>query len=371
MNVALITGVNGQDGSYLAELLLSKGYTVFGMKRRSSNSNVSRLKGIINNPNFILEEGDVSDYFSVDRLMHKTYMCLADKVGNGLYPKEKAPYFEVYNLAAQSHVHTSFAQPGYTFDVNFKGVLNILEASRLYSNNCRIYQASTSEMFGDKYSTGFNNYRNIPAFDFNYSFISLTDEIQLLKYQDENTPFSPMSPYAVAKVAAHQLVNNYRKAYGIHASCGILFNHEGPRRGEEFLTQKVCKYVAELTHSIFRGDMKTPKLKLGNLDSYRDFGFAGDYVEAMWLMLQQDKPDDYVIATGVTTKIEDFVKKAFDYIGEDYKNWVEIDQSLKRPSEVDFLKGDATKAKEKLGWEPKVNVDQLIKMMIDEYGQTV
>jgi len=339
--VALITGVNGQDGSYLAELLLLKGYKVLGMKRRTSSDNLWRLKGVINNPDFQLVEGDVTDYFSVDKTIYKAYSLL----GGGSYHHDNAPVLEIYNLAAQSHVHTSFEQPGYTFDVNYKGVLNILEASRLFPNIVRIYQASTSEMFGDNYTTLY------------------TDHLEpvINKYQDERTSFSPMSPYAVAKTAAHYLVNNYRKAYGIHASCGILFNHEGPRRGDEFLTQKVCKYVAKLHNG---GKNKIGKLKLGNLDSYRDFGFAGDYVQAMWLMLQQDKPDDYVIATGETTKIEDFVRKAFEYIGEDYMKWVDIDDSLKRPSEVDYLKGDASKANLVLGWHRTVNLDTLIRMMI-------
>lgn len=365
MGTALITGVNGQDGSYLAELLLLKGYTVFGMKRRSSSNNMWRLSGVINNPNFHIIEGDVTDYFSVDKTMYRAYNHVADQHYNTSFPKEKAPFLEVYNLAAQSHVHTSFEQPTYTFDVNYKGILNILEASRLYPHLCRIYQASTSEQFGDKYSEGVEE---------GVLLLSNPPKEKIIKYQNEQTPFSPMSPYAVAKTAAHYLVNNYRKAYGIHASCGILFNHEGPRRGEEFLTQKVCKYVANLkkwkefkavTYCGWVHSQKPLPLKLGNLDSYRDFGFAGDYVHAMWLMLQQDKPDDYVIATGETTQIKEFVKRAFAYIGEDWEKWVEHDESLKRPSEVDFLKGDASKANKILGWHRTMDLDTLIKTMVD------
>jgi GDPmannose 4,6-dehydratase len=341
--LALITGVNGQDGSYLAELLLKLEYKVVGLKRRHSSNNLWRLKDVLGNPNFTLVEGDVSDSHSMHNIVTK---LVENHCGE----------LEIYNLAAQSHVHTSFEQPAYTFAANFNGVLNILEAMLPYKDYIRFYQASTSEMFGDNKTTRWTDY----------------NEPVIHNYQDENTPFSPMSPYAVAKLAAHNLVNNYRKAYGLHASCGILFNHEGPRRGEEFLTQKVCNYVArlkkhmEIPHPIIPNRPEFPKLKLGNLYSYRDFGFAGDYVKAMWLMLQQETPDDYVIATGETTQIHDYVIKAFKYIGENWEMWVDIDKSLIRPSEVDYLLGDASKARLKLGWAPSVDLDGLIKMTVDD-----
>lgn len=350
MKTALITGVNGQDGAHLSELLLSKDYIVYGLKRRSSSNNLWRLKNVINNRNFKLIEGDVADTHSMQHHISKIVENASEIV-------------EIYNLAAQSHVHTSFDQPGYTFDVNFKGVLNILETLRLYKDFVRFYQASTSEMFGDNASLSWTELgqRTYPS----TKYAKFDDLQKSCLFQNEKTTFSPMSPYAVAKTAAHHLVNNYRKAYGLHASCGILFNHEGEYRGEEFLTQKVCRYVAHLQPSVFSNTQQIPKLKLGNLDSYRDFGYASDYVKAMWLMLQQDSPDDYVIATGKTTQIREFVKKAFDHIGLNWQDWVECDESLKRPSEVDYLLGKADKAKEKLGWTHTVEVDELVKIMVD------
>ncbi len=345
---ALVSGFPGQDSKHLIPLLLNKGYFVKALKRRTSGNNVPDLEWV-RHKNFQYIEGDVTDFFSVNSCI-KDLMLTFDSL-------------EIYNLAAQSHVHTSFAQPKYTFDVNFNGVLNLLESIRPYKDQIKFYQASTSEMFGDNYSENktLSHYLEIKAETGDSINCNGSETVEVIqRYQNENTPFSPMSPYAVAKVAAHHLVNNYRKAYGLHASCGILFNHEGEYRGEMFLTQKVCKYVAELKYA-----KKNRKLKLGNLDSYRDFGYAADYVEAMWLMLQEEKPDDYVIATGNTYQIRDFVKKAFAYIGEDWQKWVEIDESLKRPSEVDFLKGDASKAKKVLGWESKVGIDELIKIMID------
>lgn len=341
--LALITGVNGQDGSYLAEYLLGMNYKVVGLKRRHSSNNLWRITNILNHPQFKLVEGDVTDAHSIHNLISNLIENHCGEV-------------EIYNLAAQSHVHTSFEQPAYTFNVNFNGVLNILEAIRPYKDYVRFYQASTSEMFGDSFEV----------------MATPPDIIAGVRVQSESTRFSPMSPYAVAKLAAHNLVNNYRKAYGLHLSSGILFNHEGPRRGEEFLTQKVCNYVAQLKkhmeapHPILTQRPECPKLRLGNLDSYRDFGFAGDYVKAMHLMLQQDEPDDYVVATGITTKIKDYVRKAFEYINQDWEKWVQIDMSLVRPSEVDYLLGDASKIKNKLNWSPEVDVDKLIKMTIDE-----
>jgi GDPmannose 4,6-dehydratase len=320
--VALITGISGQDGSYLADLLLSKGYTVHGIIRRSSSFNTSRLEHIIQNPEvnnntFFLHYGDMTDYTTIERLLYK------------FEPDE------IYNLAAQSHVRVSFDVPVYTGEVDALGTANILEAIRNFEQQTgkktRFYQASSSEMFG--------KVQEVP--------------------QKETTPFYPRSPYACAKVYSHYLTINYRESYDMHASCGILFNHESPRRGETFVTRKITRAIGR----IYQGLQK--KLYLGNLDSYRDWGFAGDYVEAMWLMLQQDVPDDYVIATGKMITVREFCEKAFIRYGMDYEKYVEIDPKYYRPAEVDQLLGDSTKAKVKLGWEPKTDVDQLIKIMTD------
>jgi GDPmannose 4,6-dehydratase len=320
--VALITGISGQDGSYLADLLLSKEYTVHGIIRRSSSFNTSRLEHIIQNPEvnnntFFLHYGDMTDYTTIERLLYK------------FEPDE------IYNLAAQSHVRVSFDVPVYTGEVDALGTANILEAIRNFEQQTgkktRFYQASSSEMFG--------KVQEVP--------------------QKETTPFYPRSPYACAKVYSHYLTINYRESYDMHASCGILFNHESPRRGETFVTRKITRAIGR----IYQGLQK--KLYLGNLDSYRDWGFAGDYVEAMWLMLQQDVPDDYVIATGKMITVREFCEKAFIRYGMDYEKYVEIDPKYYRPAEVDQLLGDSTKAKVKLGWEPKTDVDQLIKIMTD------
>jgi GDPmannose 4,6-dehydratase len=334
---ALITGVNGQDGSHLSELLLSKGYHVWGVIRRASTNNVKeRLGSVLNHKNFHLMEGDITDLSSVGEMIESCYPG------------------EIYNLAAQSHVGTSFKQPAATWNINALGVQNLLEVIRKKHPHARFYQASTSEMFG-----------------------SLIDQDG---FQRETTELSPNSPYAISKVAAHHMVRLYREAYGTHASCGILFNHEGPRRGEGFVTRKITKYVKSLVEHIDMGKYvtNTPEelnqwvldysdtLKLGNLDAKRDWGFAGDYVNAMWLMLQQDKPDDYVISTGVTHSVRDFLTEAFAYVGiSDWSKFVEIDPAFVRPYEVPVLCGDSSKARNKLGWSHDVDFKQLVKMMMD------
>jgi len=320
--VALITGISGQDGSYLVDLLISKGYEVHGIIRRSSSFNTARLEHHIQNPevynkSFFLHYGDLTDYTTIEKLIAR---CNPD---------------EIYNLGAQSHVRVSFDAPVYTGETVGIGTLNMLEAIRSYEQisgkKVRYYQASSSEMFG--------KVQEVP--------------------QKETTPFYPRSPYGCAKVYAHHLTVNYRESYGLHASCGILFNHESPRRGETFVTRKITRAVGR----IYQGLQK--KLYLGNLDALRDWGFAGDYVEAMWSMLQQETPDDYVIATGKMITVREFCEKAFARYSMDYRDYVEVDERYYRPAEVDQLLGDPTKAKEKLGWEPKVNIDELINMMAD------
>lgn len=334
---ALITGVNGQDGSHLSELLLSKGYHVWGVIRRASTNNVSeRLGNVINNKNFHLMEGDITDLSSVDEMIESCYPG------------------EVYNLAAQSHVGTSFKQPAATWNINALGVQNLLEVLRKKHPTARFYQASTSEMFG-----------------------SLIDKDG---FQRETTELSPNSPYAISKVAAHHMVRLYREAYNIHASCGILFNHEGPRRGEGFVTRKITKYVKSLVQHIDMAKYvtNTPEeatqwildyvkpLRLGNLDAKRDWGFAGDYVNAMWMMLQQERPDDYVISTGETHSVRDFLTEAFAYVGiNDWSRFVEIDPAFVRPYEVPLLCGDSSKARDKLGWHHDVDFKNLVKLMMD------
>lgn len=320
--IALITGISGQDGSYLTDLLLSKGYEVHGIIRRSSSFNTARLEHHIQNPDvhnktLFLHYGDLTDYTTIEKLINKHHPD------------------ELYNLGAQSHVRVSFDSPVYTGETVGIGTLNVLEAIRSYEQTTgkkiRYYQASSSEMFG--------KVQEVP--------------------QKETTPFYPRSPYGCAKVYGHYLTVNYRESYNIHASCGILFNHESPRRGETFVTRKITKAVGR----IYQGLQK--KLYLGNLDAMRDWGFAGDYVEAMWMMLQQDNPDDYVIATGKMISVEEFCKKSFARYDMNYKDHVEIDERYYRPAEVDQLLGDSTKAKKQMGWEPKVNIDQLIDMMVD------
>ena len=314
MKTAIITGITGQDGSYLAELLLNKGYRVVGLKRRTSLICTARIDGVYSHPNFELRYFDLNDVGSMWRLL-----------------TEYTPD-EIYNLAAQSHVRVSFEVPENTVDGIAMGTLRLLEAVRSITPGARFYQASSSEMYGDN-----------PKFP-----------------QDENTALMPASPYACAKVFAHNLVRNYRESYGLHASSGILFNHESPRRGETFVTRKITLAAARIKLGL------QDKLLLGNLDAKRDWGFAGDYVEAMWLMLQQDNPDDYVIATGETHTVREFLHTVFDIAGLNTKKHVRIDQRLFRPHEVPVLLGSSTKARQELNWTPKVNFQQLAKMMYEE-----
>jgi len=320
--IALITGISGQDGSYLTDLLLSKGYEVHGIIRRSSSFNTQRLEHHIQNldiynKTLFLHYGDLTDYTTIEKIIHKHNPD------------------EIYNLGAQSHVRVSFDSPVYTGETVGIGTLNMLEAIRSYEQltgkKIRYYQASSSEMFG--------KVQEVP--------------------QKETTPFYPRSPYGCAKAYAHYLTVNYRESYGVHASCGILFNHESPRRGETFVTRKITRAVGKIYHGLQK------KLYLGNLNSYRDWGFAGDYVEAMWMMLQQESPDDYVIATGKMISVMEFCEKAFSHYAMNYKDYVVIDEKYYRPSEVDQLLGDATKAKYKLGWSPKITTDELITMMVE------
>jgi GDPmannose 4,6-dehydratase len=319
---AIITGVNGQDGSYLADLLLSKGYRVIGLKRRSSTINTNRIDHIymsaaMSATQFKMHYYDLSDGSCIANLLAK-------------YKPD-----EFYNLAAQSHVAVSFEVPEYTSDGIAGGTLKILEAIRNISPNTKYYQASSSEMFGDSTDHGTNGFT-------------------------ETSKMLPVSPYAVAKLHAHHMTRVYREAYGIHASSGILFNHESPRRGETFVTRKITMAAARIKMGL------QSKLMLGNLDAKRDWGFAGDYVEAMWMMLQQDKPSDYVIATGKTYTVREFLEVVFDYAGlGSYEKYVGIDPRLFRPNEVPFLLGDPSKANSVLGWKPKNSMIDLAKMMYD------
>lgn len=311
MKVALITGVTGQDGSYLSELLLSKGYKVFGLKRRSSVINTSNVDHLYNDPNFKMIYGSMNDVGSMYRLLSETRPD------------------EIYNLAAQSHVRVSFEVPEETVDTVAMGTMRLIEACRNVVPHTRFYQASSSEMYGDNMDP----------------------------MKNEETRMTPASPYAAAKLFAHNIVRNYRVGYGMHASCGILFNHESPRRGETFVTRKITRAVARIKLGLQN------ELCLGNLDAIRDWGFAGDYVEAMWSMLQQDKPDDYVIATGETHTVKEFVELTFEKAGLDWKKYVKIDPRLFRPHEVPFLQGDSSKAAKLLGWRPKTSFESLVEMM--------
>ena len=315
--VAFITGVTGQDGSYLAELLLSKGYEVHGLIRRASTFNTSRIDHIYQdphdpNPKLYLHYGDLTDGVGLTNLIRE------------IQPTE------IYNLAAQSHVMVSFTMPQYTAQVDAVGSVAILEAIRATKRDVRFYQASTSELFGS----------TPPP-------------------QNEVSPFRPRSPYAAAKLMAYWSTVNYREAFGIHATNGILFNHESPRRGETFVTRKITRAVAAIKNG------KQKKLFLGNLDAIRDWGYAKEYVESMWLMLQQDEPSDYVVATGVGATVKDFVQVAFEHAGLDWKEFVEIDKKYERPTEVDALIGDASKAYLGLGWKAKTMWDDLAKLMVD------
>jgi len=377
---AVVFGVTGQDGSFLTELLLEKDYQVVGVKRRSSVDNTERLTDVLNSPDFTLVEGDVTDTTNINRLImsYKPNEC--------------------YNLAAQSHVLTSFDQPDLTFHVNALGVINILESIRTFSPSTRFYQASTSEMFGSNFS------HYVDGEDCHH------------KYQDEKTAFAPQSPYAVAKVAAHHAVQLYRTAYRLFACGGILFNHESERRGHLFVTRKISLWVAGLYHrwlamaqqahfgkslncncnaaanSLTDGarrisfpvlnvrtrnvlskycELLPPtnnalKLNLGNLKAFRDWGYAKDFVYGMWLMLQQDRPDDYVLATGETHTVADFLDVAFKYIGvDDWKPFVYCNPKFYRPAEVDYLQGDCSKARDKLGWTPLITFEDLVQLMVE------
>jgi len=308
---ALVTGITGQDGSYLAEFLLERGYEVVGMVRRASTETgerVAHLEGRV-----VLREGDLLDQLSLIRLL------------------EEVQPSEVYNLAAQSYVPTSWAQPMFTSEATALGVTRMLEAVRVVNRDIRFYQASSSEMFGQV--------REVP--------------------QTEQTSFHPRSPYGVAKVYGHHITVNYRESYGIFACSGILFNHESPRRGRQFVTRKVSDGVARIKAGL------ASELRLGNLDAARDWGYAGDYVQAMWLMLQQPRPDDYVVATGQTHTVRELCEEAFARAGLDWRDWVVTDPALVRPAEVDHLMGDASKARRMLGWSPKVTFADLVRMMVD------
>jgi len=318
MKKALITGITGQDGSYLAELLLGKGYEVHGIIRRASTFNTERIDHLYHDVNvygvrLFLHYGDLSDPVSLVKLLYE------------LKPDE------IYHLAAQSHVRVSFDIPEYTADITGIGTIRILEAIRETGVQSRFYQASSSEMYG--------KVAEIP--------------------QREQTPFHPRSPYGCAKVFAYWATVNYRESYGLHASNGILFNHESPRRGETFVTRKITRAIAYIKAGL------QDKLVLGNLDAKRDWGYAKEYVEAMWLMLQQDQPDDYVIATGETHTIQEFCEVAFGHVGLDWQKYVKFDERYLRPSEVDILIGDAAKAKRAFGWEPKTKFHQLAQLMVD------
>jgi GDPmannose 4,6-dehydratase len=308
---ALITGITGQDGSYLAELLLSKGYTVYGIVRRASTENFERISHLTGRIQLL--QADLLDQYSLIEAI------------------KKAQPSEVYNLAAQSFVPTSWAQPVLTGEFTALGVTKVLEAIRAVDPKIRFYQASSSEMFGRVLETP----------------------------QKETTPFYPRSPYGVAKAYGHYITVNYRESYDMFAVSGILFNHESPRRGLEFVTRKVTDGVARIKLGL------ASELRMGNLDAQRDWGFAGDYVEAMWLMLQQDEPDDYVVSTGETHTVRELVQIAFARVGLDYEKYVVIDPQFVRPAEVDLLLGDYSKAKAKLGWEPKTSFTELVHMMVD------
>ena len=323
MKRAIVTGITGQDGSYLAEFLIAKGYEVHGVVRRSSAAGAQRLEHLRREtlgpaPRLVLHDGDMADGSGLARIV-----------------REVRPA-EVYNLAAQSHVGVSFDQPTYTADVTAVGALRLLEAIRdqqhATGEQIRFYQASSSELYGRVAATP----------------------------QDESTPFHPRSPYGVAKLYAHWITINYRESYGLFCCCGILFNHESPRRGESFVTRKITRAATRIKVGL------QEKLRLGNLEARRDWGFAGDYVEAMWLMLQQPTPAEYVIATDETHSVREFCEHAFARLGLDYRDHVEVDPRYFRPAEVDLLRGCSEKARRELGWTPRVNFERLIAMMVDE-----
>ncbi|MCB0712255.1 MAG: GDP-mannose 4,6-dehydratase [Ignavibacteriae bacterium] len=324
MKKALITGITGQDGSYLAELLLAKGYEVYGIIRRSSSFNTERLDHLYKDPHerdvrLKLIYGDLNDSSSLNKILRDIKPA------------------EIYNLGAQSHVRVSFDIPEYTAEITGLGTVRLLEAIRDTGIDTRFYQASSSEMYG-----------------------------QVLEVpQSEATPFYPRSPYACAKVYSYWITKNYRESYGMYACNGILFNHESPRRGPTFVTRKITRAVARIKAGLQK------KLFLGNLDAKRDWGYAPDYVEAMWMMMQGDEPDDFVIATGETHSVREFLEESFKHVGLDPWEFVEIDPKYFRPAEVDLLIGDASKAKEKLGWEPKVKFKELVKIMVEADIETL
>ena len=318
MKKALITGITGQDGSYLAELLLEKGYEVHGMIRRSSSFNTGRIDHLYNDPQILdkrmfLHYGDLTDSSNLNRLL------------------EKIQPDEIYNLGAQSHVQVSFEVPEYTAEVDAIGTLRFLDAIKDAGLQTKFYQASTSELYGKA--------QEVP--------------------QSESTPFYPRSPYGVAKIYGYWIIVNYREAYGLFACNGILFNHESPRRGPTFVTRKITRAAARIKHGM------QEKLVLGNLEAKRDWGYAPEYVEGMWLMLQQDVPDDYVIATGETHSIREFLEEAFRLVGKDWQDYVEISARYFRPLEVDVLQGDASKARENLGWRPTTTFTELVRIMVE------
>ena len=322
---AIIFGITGQDGSHLADLLLSKDYHVVGVSRRASTDNTQRIKHILGNERFELVQGDITDAYSVINIF-----------------KKHEDVDEIYNLAAQSHVAVSFKQPALTWDITGKGCLNILQSIVDLGIAARFYQASSSEMYGKHYDISREG----------------------IKYQSEETKFMPQSPYAIAKCAAHHMTRLFREAYGLHASAGILFNHEGERRGETFVTRKITKWIGDWVKS--GRDPNFPQLRLGNLEAFRDWGYAGDYVEAMWMMLQQESPQDYVICTGETHTIREFLDVAFSHIGiEDWSDLVVQDPEFYRPAEVDYLRGDCSRANYVLGWTPKHSFEDLVKKMVE------
>jgi len=356
MKKALITGITGQVGSYLAEYLLEKDYKVVGLVRRSSVSNFERIEHLLNNPNISLVEGEVSDTLSVYSIV------------------ETGCFDEIYNLAAQSHVGTSFKQPLYTFDVVAKGPLNFLEAIKKYSPKTKFFQASTSELFG-------SNYIAIP---------DLFDGRTVEKFQDEKTAFKPQSPYAVAKLAAHDLVRIYRDGYGLYATAGIIFNNESPRRGEQFVTRKITRWIGEFVkwhdpsnemgqilnlpvqdnenrlYNSLSDSEGFPKLRLGNVDAFRDWSHTKDVVRAMYLINQAQSPNDYVVATGKTNSVRQFIKQAFLHIGiENHEDYWVVDEEFYRPAEVEYLCGKPTRIYNDLGWQTEIAFDELVKEMVE------
>lgn len=353
---ALITGINGQAGSYLAEELLQHGYEVHGIIRRSANPNLVNLANCLNKIH--IHEADITDIFSLSPIF------------------KNSGFTHVFNAAAQSHVYTSFSQPTYTMQVTGLGVLNVLECVKQYCPEARFLQFSSSEMFGDQYDIN-KRYNNNGVYSGHYG------KFDLIKYQDEITRMNPQSPYAVAKLAGYNYTKLYREAYGLFASNVIMFNYESPRRGDKFVTKKITNYIKHIPHQTkFRSQLKKsqpnakisfgievcgipPRLKLGNLDAKRDWGYCPDYMEGCRMILEHTKPDDFVLATGETHTVKEFAEEAFDIFGLKAEHYIEIDETLKRPSEVPYLCGNATKAKSILGWEPKVKFKKLVEIMVN------